>query len=772
MSQLANTENATYWQPQVFDLQDNSQRVALEKLKLRGEVWCISDQIQAQLEDLVRTRNPQWQQLPDDSHQVATARNALLDGLDAHDYGRWVFYAWSGHLVHLLSDPEFSELRLNRNLNKLTAADQLLLAEKSIGVVGLSVGNAVAVALALEGIGGHLRLADLDVLDLSNMNRIRASVSDLGLPKTVLCARQIFEMNPYAKVAIVEQGLTDSNIDSFFDAEHPLDLVVDECDDIRMKLLLRDAAKARGLPVLMETSDRGMLDVERFDLEPERPLLHGLLGDVNAAAIPTDLSHEEKLRYIGPVVGIDSLSTRAAASMLEIGQTLSTWPQLGSDVLLGSATVATAAKQLFLDGELPSGRLHLDLAKAVAKPLDPLAKVPLTRPGEAQAEATQTSSRYNTSASPVPELMTFLVSSAVQAPSGGNSQPWCFYVEQQVLWVAQDLNRSANLIDADGRGAFIALGAAVENIRLAALQRGYQTKIEFQPTTLHLIPTTQRMVARLMFARQPLAATDQAQLNRLYPQIEMRQTDRKVYGGTPLSKRARSTLIAAAAESDCKLQLLEDQTSLKEVGTLVGEADRLRMLFDDTHREMMDEIRWSHHATLATRDGIDVTTLDLSLSELTALQIVKREDVAKFARNQCGAMVLAQQGQSAVVGSSAVGLVTIEGKSVEAQLRGGQSIQRLWLLATSLGLALHPITALIYMFTADFSPRLNTVERSKLSELCERFEQLFPKRHNDSQLLLFRLSVGQPSARRSLRRPLDDVLLPVPATQPSQLGDD
>ena len=31
----------------------------------------------------------------------------------------------------------------------------------------------------------------------------------------------------------------------------------------------------------MATSDRGLVDVERFDLEPHRPILHGLLGDLD-----------------------------------------------------------------------------------------------------------------------------------------------------------------------------------------------------------------------------------------------------------------------------------------------------------------------------------------------------------------------------------------------------------------------------------------------------------------------------------------------------------
>jgi ribosomal protein S18 acetylase RimI-like enzyme len=35
----------------------------------------------------------------------------------------------------------------------------------------------------------------------------------------------------------------------------------------------------------MDTSDRGLLDIERFDLEPERPIFHGLIGDVDPARL-------------------------------------------------------------------------------------------------------------------------------------------------------------------------------------------------------------------------------------------------------------------------------------------------------------------------------------------------------------------------------------------------------------------------------------------------------------------------------------------------------
>src|SRR2546426_306771 len=83
--------------------------------------------------------------------------------------------------VHLLPPDEFRELRLDRNRYKITIAEADRLGSLSIGIVGLSVGNAVALTLALEGSFGHLKLADHDRFELSNMNRVRAAVHDVGV---------------------------------------------------------------------------------------------------------------------------------------------------------------------------------------------------------------------------------------------------------------------------------------------------------------------------------------------------------------------------------------------------------------------------------------------------------------------------------------------------------------------------------------------------------------------------------------------------------------
>lgn len=177
----------------------------------------------------------------------------------------WVFFPWRRRLVHLLGPIGFRAVRLDRNRNKITASEQRAFARARIGVIGLSVGHTIAHTLALEGLCGELRLCDFDRVELSNLNRIPATVLDLGINKAVVAARRIAEIDPYLDVRVHTDGLTEENLSRVFDG---LDLVIEECDALDMKLAVRQAARTHRVPVVMETSDRGLLDVERFDLEP------------------------------------------------------------------------------------------------------------------------------------------------------------------------------------------------------------------------------------------------------------------------------------------------------------------------------------------------------------------------------------------------------------------------------------------------------------------------------------------------------------------------
>jgi len=332
---------------------------ALSALLARHPDCCLHDTLAAQLRELVKLEHPA-DALSEADYQRLVAEK--LAGQPADLYGVWVYYPWRNCCVHLLDEAEFVRVRTVRNAYKISPAEQQWLAGKKVGVVGLSVGQSVAVALALERIAGEIRLADFDTLDLSNMNRIRTSVANLGLPKTALVRREIAEIDPFLRVTTYEEGITPANVDDFLQGSSgPLDLLVEECDSIAAKVLLRQRARHYRLPVLMDTSDRGMLDVERFDLEPDYPILHGLIdGSVTYELLDGLRSAEEKLPYVFAILGHDTLSGKLKASMAEIGRSITTWPQLGTDVMLGGAIAASAARRILLGEAIGSGRHYFD----------------------------------------------------------------------------------------------------------------------------------------------------------------------------------------------------------------------------------------------------------------------------------------------------------------------------------------------------------------------------------------------------------------------------
>jgi hypothetical protein len=322
----------------------------------------VVDTIDAQLAEWARIQMPGAER-GGAEHQALVA-DALAGG-SAFSYGMWAFFPWRRALVHLLPKDAFREVRTNRNRDKITPAEQASLLTRRIGVVGLSVGHASALVLAQEGLCDELRIADFDTIDLSNLNRLRTTVMHLGTAKVVVTRREIAEIDPYIRVRTFPEGLTEANADAFIDGGGRLDLMVEECDTLPMKLRVRELCRARRIPVVMDTNDRGTLDVERFDLEPDRPILHGLMGDLDAAraaALPPAERMDVFYRFFG---GADRLSERLRTSMPKIGSELCSYPQLSSDVHLGAALVAHAAREVMLGRLTRSGRFLVDLDELI-----------------------------------------------------------------------------------------------------------------------------------------------------------------------------------------------------------------------------------------------------------------------------------------------------------------------------------------------------------------------------------------------------------------------
>lgn len=343
--------------PLILRLSNKADGKTFDALVQEGKVSFVYDEMYNQLQELVKSKVPSVKIKKEEYPELITRH---LAGKDIFEYGVWVYYPWNQKLVHLLDEEEFIEVRTNRNCYKITREEQHKLRTKKIGIVGLSVGQSIALTMAMERICGELRLADFDTAELSNLNRIRTGVHNLGVNKTVIAAREIAEIDPFLNVKIFNDGLHAGNMDEFFSDGGKLDLFIEVCDGIDIKLESRFKARELQIPVVMDTNDRGMLDVERFDTEPGRSILHGFV-DTFIENDKITVTDENRMRVVMAILTFDSLSERMKLSMAEINKTINTWPQLASSVVLGGAITTDISRKILLNEHTKSGRYYVDL---------------------------------------------------------------------------------------------------------------------------------------------------------------------------------------------------------------------------------------------------------------------------------------------------------------------------------------------------------------------------------------------------------------------------
>ncbi len=224
-----------------------------------------------------------------------------------------------------------------------------------------------------------------------------------------------------------------------------------------IKIVSRQKAKALRIPVVMDTSDRGLIDVERFDLEPERPIMHGLVEHLDLSKAAEARTNEEKLPFVIPIIGLDTMSKRMKASMLEIESTVTTWPQLASSVALGGALVADVHRRIALGTFTDSGRWFVDPEELIgAKTYEGIDTSTLSShleiPPELQVEdmraAVQQLPNSHTGIQPLSEDTALrLAEAASLAPSGGNSQPWRFFATQDTFVIFLDPKHAYSTVD-------------------------------------------------------------------------------------------------------------------------------------------------------------------------------------------------------------------------------------------------------------------------------------------------------------------------------------
>ncbi len=643
----------------------------------------------------------------------------------------------------------------NRNIGWVTEIEQASLRGRSVAIAGMGgVGGIHLLTLARMGIG-KFRLADFDRFDITNFNRqAGATVDSIGRPKLDVMAEMALAINPELEITHFPEGVTDGNINEFLDGA---ELFVDGFDFFALGIRRR---------VFVRAAELGIPAVTAAPIG---------FGTGYLAFVPGSMTFEEYFRlegqpeneqYLRFLMGVAPRGLHRAylVDPSRINLAEKRGPSMAASCQLCAGVVGTMALQLLLQRpglraapyhhhfdpmhgrlavtRLPQGndtplqRIRLALArKMLSRPRPTLALAPPSAPAAARTALDE------------------ILDAARWAPSGDNTQPWRFgKLDNETVRIHLATESGMNPYEyRDGEPSLMSGGMLLENLRIAASAQGRRLDwfVEGESDPYSIV------------ARMPLAPGITA--DRLHSVLALRSVDRRPYLTRPLRAAERAALQAAAGP-DLQVSWYEDRGARLRMAWLGALATDIRLRAEETFAVHQKVIDWSpgHSATGLPADAIGLDKATLRIMRWAMAHWPRMHGMNRLSGTWAAA---AQLDLRPALGSAAfftlVPATPEDGDRVTRLLRLGGSVQRFWLTATRLGLAMQPgLATLIFShygahnlpFTADLALQ------AKARTLAARFQAVLG-RHPDSLVFLGRIGQPRPGLPkvRSVRREVSEL---------------
>ncbi|MFF8633561.1 Acg family FMN-binding oxidoreductase [Streptomyces pilosus] len=268
------------------------------------------------------------------------------------------------------------------------------------------------------------------------------------------------------------------------------------------------------------------------------------------------------------------------------------------------------------------------------------------------------------------ETVVKLVAEATAAPSMHNAQPWRFrfLTGERLVLLYADPERAMPHSDPDNRALHIGCGAALFNLRVAAVHA------DLVPETRLLPEPQDPLLLAAVQLPDPAGRPQHDDLTRLHPAIRQRHTSRHPFADKDVPEDTRATLRNAAAKEGAEL-LFPGAWHAETVLDLVRDAESRDVLHPDANE---DVVRW-------TRLGPEADTAVDGVPEY-AFGPRKRDGKAPV-RDFAGRRPVADRGTTTFEHTPHLALLSTPGDGPADWLRAGQALERVLLEATLVDLA-------------------------------------------------------------------------------------
>jgi sulfur-carrier protein adenylyltransferase/sulfurtransferase len=650
------------------------------------------------------------------------------------------------------------DLAFDRNIGLITDWEQLALRARRVAIAGMGgAGGGHLLTLARLGIGAF-SIADFDQFEFANFNRqAGANVATIGRDKATVMHEMALAINPELRIRRFDAGVTTETIDDFL---RDADLFIDGLDFFALKLRRQVFARCaeRGIPAVTAApigmgvafiafDPKGMSFEQYFRFEgrsEQEQYVRFLLGLTPRAfhrGYLVDPTRVDLERRKGPstIIACQLCASVTATAALKLllgrGNVMPAPCNHQFDAYAGRSRVT----RLRFGNDGPLQRLKIAVGRRLYRKFA-ASGVPKPDPPA-------------TPRSPIEEILNL----ALWTPSGDNRQPWSLRIMDAETVRLTIRFESDNIYEyRDGEPTLLAIGCLIETMRIAAT--GWQRDMVWSHD-----PADARDAITVRFPPAVAVAIDP-----LLAFITLRSVDRRRFQRRALTEPEKAEL-KTCLTGGLMLDWHERLAERWRIARLSARATGIRLRSPEAFRIHCQVIDWDR---ALSPTGIPAKSVGLSRLTLPLM----RWAMANWQRarwlNRLGGVLTAALQLDLLPGLGCAGYFVMRrppGKATAAPaelpaelIEMGRGIQRFWLTASRLGLAMQPILAAVAFAHYGEQQMHFSSERRLLHRAASLAKSFRHALDVPAEEVVFIGRIGEPVQRlpmhRSVRRPLAELL--------------
>ena len=211
----------------------------------------------------------------------------------------------------------------------------------------------------------------------------------------------------------------------------------------------------------------------------------------------------------------------------------------------------------------------------------------------------------------------------------------------------------------------------------------------------------------------------------------------------------------------CTAHFITDRVAMDAMAVTIAAAERIRVLNPIGHRELFHkEMRWSTAEAARTRDGLDLPTMELKITEEVGFRVAADRKAMDLLQRWEAGQAFMKLTKENIATSSALMLISCTARDAKGLLNAGRAVQRAWLAATANDLAVHPCSAPILLAHHVRHGHGGGFSASERAEVMLRYEATVEAFNLGQRepFFMVRLSFAGAPTARSLRRPITEFL--------------